>query len=314
MTAAVIVGCNGQDGRLLFDYLDAKGYQLTGIARDEIRGVCPPLLQDINICNSDQIDRLLQILQPDEIYYLAAFHHSSEDVPLGNAKLYRHSHEIHVEGLLNFLEGAKRHAPASRLFYAASSHVFGHALESPQDEMTPINPNSPYGITKANGYFLVRNYRELHGLFACSGILYNHESTLRAQCFVTQKIITTAIKIKYGLCSELILGDLAAIVDWGYAPDYVEAMHSILAADYPDDYVISTGIPHTVQEFVQITFELLGLDWRKYVHEDKKIIGRKSARLVGNSDKLRKTTKWQPSVDLKQMIYKLIEAKGGFNE
>ena len=314
MTSAVIVGCDGQDGRLLYDYLGAAGYELSGISRAGVRGKFPSTIDLVDINKSDQVDTLLQVLQPDEIYYLAAFHHSSEDVPLGDAELYRHSQEVHVDGLLNFLESAKRYAPATRLFYAASSHVFGDTTVAPQNETTPISPDCLYGITKATGCHLVRHYRNRHGLFACNGILYNHESPLRAERFVTQKIISAAIDIKRGRRSGLVLGDLSATTDWGYAPDYVAAMQAILAADHPDDYVIATGIRHTVQEFVEITFDFLGLDWRQYVSENRSIIGRKRGNLVGNSAKLRNTTGWQPSVDLKQMIHILLATKGAFDE
>ncbi len=314
MTSALIIGCDGQDGNLLYDHLSLKNYKLTGISRFGIRGLCPISLDRINILKRDQVNALLQALQPNEIYYLAAFHHSSEDVLLSDAELYRHSHEVHVDGLLNFLDGAKQHVPNTRIFYAASSHIFGNVTSAPQDESTPISPDSPYGMTKANGYHLVRHYRERHGLFSCNGILYNHESVLREQRFVSQKIITAAIDIKRGLASGLVLGDLSATTDWGYAPDYVAAMKAILAADHPDDYVISTGIPHTVQEFVEITFGFLGLDWRQYVTENRKILGRKRVNLIGNSEKLRNITGWGPSVDFKKMIHMLLTAKGAFHD
>jgi GDPmannose 4,6-dehydratase len=314
MTSALIIGCDGQDGKLLYDHLSSKNYELTGISRFGIRGLRPISIDRINILKPDQVNTLLQVLQPNEIYYLAAFHHSSEDVPLGDVELYRNSHEVHVDGLLNFLDGIKQYTPNSRIFYAVSSHIFGDAIAAPQDESTPISPDSPYGITKANGYHLIRYYRERHGMFACNGILYNHESALREQRFVSQKIITAAIDIKRGLTSGLVLGDLSATTDWGYAPDYVAAMKAILAADYPDDYVIATGIPHTVQEFVEITFGFLELDWRQYVTENSKIIGRKRVNLIGNSEKLRKLTGWKPSVDLKQMIHILLTAKGAFHD
>jgi GDPmannose 4,6-dehydratase len=159
----------------------------------------------------------------------------------------------------------------------------------------------------------VRHYRSRHGLFACNGILYNHESPLRAEQFVTQKIITGAIDIKQGRSSRLVLGDLSAAADWGYAPDYVAAMHAILCAEKADDYVVATGIRHTVGEFVEVTFGLLGLDWKQFVSEDRSILGRKRGNLVGNPAKLACVTGWKPSIDLKEMIRRLLAAKEAFD-
>jgi GDPmannose 4,6-dehydratase len=278
-----------------------------------VRGTLSGLPAEVDVRDPTHVDALMQQLCPDEVYYLAAFHHSSEDVPLGDAALYRRSHEIHVDGLLNFLESARRHAPRTRLFYAASSLIFGDPAQVPQDETTSIHPQCLYGITKATGCHLMRHYRNRHGLFACNGILYNHESPLRAERFVTQKIITAAIDIQRGRSTRLVLGDLSSATDWGYAPDYVAAMHAILLADNADDYVIATGISHTVQEFVETAFGLLGLDWKQYVSEDRSILVRKRGRLVGNPAKLARATGWKPSVDLKEMIRRLLAAKGAFH-
>jgi GDPmannose 4,6-dehydratase len=274
MTSAVIVGCDGQDGRLLYSHLSATGYALCGIGRTGVRGTLPGLPAQVDVREPSQINALMQRLKPDEVYYLAAFHHSSEDVPLE--------------------DGDPEHAP--------------------QDETTPVSPVCLYGITKATGYHLVRHYRSHQGLFASSGILYNHESPLRADRFVTQKIISGALDIKRGRCSQLTLGDLSVAVDWGYAPDFVVAMHGILRADKPDDFVVATGIRHTVQEFVEIAFGLLGMDWRQYVIEDRRIITRKRGSLVGNPAKLARVTGWKSSVDLKEMIRILLTAKEAFDD
>ncbi len=314
MTTAVIVGCDGQDGRLLYSHLFAAGYDLCGIGRIGVRGTLPGLPTHVDVRDLSQVHALMQRLKPDEVYYLAAFHHSSEDVPLGDTALYRRSHETHVDGLLNFLQSAKHYAPGARVFYAASSLIFGDPECAPQDETAPVSPVCLYGITKATGYHLVRHYRSHYGLFASSGILYNHESPFRGDRFVTQKIISGALDIKRGRCSRLTFGDLSAAVDWGYAPDFVAAMHGILRADKPDDFVVATGILHTVQEFVEIVFDFLGMEWRQYVIEDRRIIVRKRGNRVGNSQKLTRVTGWKPSVDLREMIRILLTAKEASNE
>jgi GDPmannose 4,6-dehydratase len=254
---------------------------------------------------------LIRKVVPDEIYYLAAFHHSSENVPTqDNGELFNKSFRTHVLSLVNFLEGMRMYAKDSRLFYAASSHVFGNAANEPQDEQTPFNPKCIYGITKTAGIHTCRFYRDRYGLFVSIGILYNHESSYRKSIFVTKKIINSAIKIKNNQQDKLILGNLSAEVDWGYAPDYVETFQRILNVPQPDDFVVATGKKHTVRDFVEITFGYLGLDWKKYVEEDKKIITKSYVTLVGNPQKLMRTTGWRPSVDFKAMIKLLLIGEG----
>lgn len=312
MTSAVIVGCDGQDGALLWDYLSDQGYELCGVSRKGVRGRFG-LPASVDVCDPVQVNRLMEELRPEEVYYLAAFHHSSEDNSIVGRALYERSQAIHVDGLINFLEGMKRHTPQARLFYAASPLMFGSTATCPQNEMTPISPECVYGITKAHGFHLVRYYRSQHGLFASSGILYNHESPLRGARFVTQKIIMGALEIKQGRRSQLILGDLLATADWGYALDVVAAMHGILQIDTAEDFVVATGCSHSVGDFVEITFELLNLDWRQYVSQDKNILTRRRTSLIGDSAKLKRTIGWQPSVDLKGLIQILLAAKGAFD-
>jgi len=302
MKKAVIVGCNGQDGKLLYEFLSTKEYELIGLDRNIIRCDTHTDMDLVDITNTKQVYVLINNFKPDEIYHLAAFHSSSEDTPLDNMELYQNSYTVNVISLINFLEGMRKHSPQTRLFYAASSHIFGDAAGDFQDESTPINPNSIYGITKAAGLFACRFYRHNYSLFAATGILYNHESTLRHERFVSKRIIRGAINIKRGKQDKLILGDLDAEIDWGYAPDYVEAMHRILNSQTADDFIIATGEKHSVLDFVKTAFGYLGLDWKSYVEEDHRLLTREKTSLVGNPTKLMTVTGWGPSVDFNQMI------------
>ena len=310
MKTALIIGCNGQDGSLLYENLAAKNYQVTGIARSTYRASSGDWRVPLDISNSDAVNDLVRTHVPDEIYYLAAYHHSAENMPLqGDLDLFNRSFQVHVQSLVHFLEGIRLFARESRLFYAASSHVFGHAITGPQDEQTPFNPKCIYGITKTAGIHACRFYRDRYQLYVATGILYNHESQYRKPVFVTKKIINSAINIMNHKQDKLMLGNLAAEVDWGYAPDYVEAFHKILGAPTADDFIIATGKKHTVQEFVEITFGYLGLDWKQYVEEDAGVLLKSGATLVGNPQKLMNTTGWKPSVTFDEMISLLLRSE-----
>ena len=289
----MIVGCDGQDGRLLHELLAGRGYDLVGIARGN---------KAVDIAAAEQVFDLVRRFKPHEIYYLAAFHHSSEDRPIDPIELFRRSQQVHVLSLVNFLEAIRRFSKSTRLFYAASSHVFGAPKSSRQDESTPLAPNNVYGLTKAAGLMTCRHYRAQHGLFVSVGILYNHESALRGPAFVSQKIVQGALAVKAGRQKRLVLGDLSAEVDWGYAPDYVEAMRRILRHVRPDDFVVSTGIKHTVRDFAKAACARLGLDWRACVRENPRVLTKKKAVLVGNSAKLQRATGWKPSVDFAGLV------------
>jgi len=307
MKRAIIVGSNGQDGRFLSELLRERGYSVIGIDRSAAR--CPRgiVFRKQDILKFDEVADLIRKYRPAEIYYLAAFHHSAESLPNKNVELLRRSYAVHVSGLMNFLEAIRNFCPSARLFYAASSHIFGEPNQKIQDENTPINPGCIYGITKAAGLALCKFYRSRYGIFASSGILYNHESALRGGDFVSQKIIRGAIDIKRGRQKRLVLGDLGAVIDWGYAPDYVRAMHLILKNRVPDDFVVATGKAHTVLEFVQTVFTYLDLDWELYVREDRRIVSKQSFLRVGNPGKLRRATGWRPEVDFAGMIRTMID-------
>jgi len=311
---AVIVGSAGQDGRLLFEFLQRAGTTVIGITRPTAASEIPKGdsrgSRLLDILDARQVSALIADVQPDEVYYLAAFHHASEDARPDSSELYHHSHQVHVEGLLNFLDAMKRTSAKSRLFYAASSHIFGSPVKSPQDENTPIEPRCIYGITKASGIHLCRFYRESHGAFASAGILYTHESPFRRRSFLASKVINAAIEIRAGQRNRLAVGDLSAQIDWGYAPDYVEAMVKILALPHADDFVIATGRLLSVGAFIEIVFQRLGLDWHAHVVEDPSIIVRRRSTLVGDPSKLRRATGWSASTDPGAMVDHLLRARG----
>ncbi|HWR30929.1 MAG TPA: GDP-mannose 4,6-dehydratase [Negativicutes bacterium] len=315
MKRIIIVGCNGQDGTILYDQLTNKGHAVIGIGRELVKttGSAPIVSTTIDIGNSPQISSLVAEFQPHEIYYLAAFHHSAEDQVIDEGELFLKSSQINVNYLIHFLEAIRQHSRQTRIFYAASSHIFGAGDGNLQDETTPISPVCAYGITKSAGLLACRYYREKHSLFATTGILYNHESRYRSKNFVSQKIIQGAVAIKNDRADKMMLGDLSAEIDWGYAPDYVEAMQCLLEIESPGEFIIATGKSYTVRDFVKIAFSLLDLDWEKYVYEDKKIISKPSIIRRGNPQKLMMATGWNPKTSFPRMIEELLRDEGAFN-
>lgn len=306
MKRAIIVGANGQDGRLLSDFLLKRRYEIVGVDKNSIFYLSGVSFRKVDLGKSAEVASLVRRFKPHEVYYLAAFHHSSEDLPIENVDLLRRSYEVHVAGLVNFLEAIKNFWPKTRLFYAASSHIFGEVKKEIQNEDTPINPNCMYGITKAAGLALCRFYRLRYGIFTAVGILYNHESALRPKHFVSKKIIQGVINIKKGKQKKLILGDLSAVIDWGYAPDYVRAMYLILNQAEPDDFIIATGKRHTILDFVKAAFGSLGLDWKLYIREDRSIVRKQNFCRIGNAAKLKRFTGWKPSVNFRGMVRLLL--------
>lgn len=311
MKKAIIVGAKGQDGRLLNELLLKKRYSVVGIDKNWIHHSPDILFKRVDICRYDEVARLIREFKPHEVYYLAAFHHSSENLPDKSIGLLRISYDVHVGGLANFLEAINNFSHKTRIFYAASSHIFGQANDKLQDEKTPQSPACIYGITKAAGVALCRFYRLKYNIFAATGILYNHESALRSEDFVSTKIIKGAINIKNGRQKELVLGDLRAVIDWGYAPDYVRAMHLIVNNKLPDDFIIATGKRHTVLDFVKAVFGYLGLSWKLYVKENRGIALKQNFCRIGNPAKLKKMTGWKPSVDFRKMVKSLLAQEGG---
>jgi GDPmannose 4,6-dehydratase len=306
--SALIIGASGQDGRLLARLLLDRDYTVRGWIRRETAAASPCECALVDILNPAAVEAALRKSPPDEIYYLAAFHHATEDaIELSAAELLRCSFDVHVLGLLNVLQAMEECAPRTRLFYAASSHVFGTPKSEWQNEQTPLTPNSAYGISKAAGLQCCQLYRQQKGIFAATGILFNHESSWRKPSFLSQKIVQGALRARHDAAYKLVLGDLEARVDWGYAPDYVEAMFRILQLPEASDFVVASGEMHTVREFAEIAFSAVGLDWRQHVETDARLLNKTSHPLRGDSDKLRAATGWSPAVTFREMVVRLVE-------
>jgi GDPmannose 4,6-dehydratase len=315
MPRALITGATGQDGTLLYRLLDEKNYQVFGLGRTRTITNHEPWKgsRTVDISNFDEVSALIRWIRPDEIYHLAAVHQSSEDPVMDPVTLFSQSFSVNVVALFNFLEAVRQFSPETRLFYAASSHIFGIPEAEPQDENTPVRPMNIYAVTKAAGLNLCRMYRTVHQVYASAGILYNHESPLRGEQFVSQKIARGAVRCRNDPSYRLVLGDLNGEVDWGYAPDYVDAMFRILSLPEADDFVVATGEKHTVADFARIAFDALGLDWREFVTEHREIITRPAVARVGNPAKLVGKTGWQQSVTFSGMVKKMVESAGGKN-
>ena len=306
----IVVGYAGQDGSLLINDLRVRTDIIIGIGRTTC--IFPKEFScdaTIDIANGDHVYELIRLFQPDEIYYLAAYHASSEAVGSHQAlhRQFRAAQEVHVTGLTNCLSAIVDESPATRLFYASSSLVFSGENGERQVETTPLTPQEFYGITKAQGMWLCSEFRKRHKVFAATGILYNHESHLRASSFLSAKIITAAIRISRGSIEKLEIGNLSGRVDWGYAIDYVLAFQKILALDSPDDYIVATGISHTVEDFINIVFNYFDLNPRKYIIENKLLLARKPLVKIGDASKLYRLTGWKPSRNYPEFVIQLIK-------
>jgi len=320
---ALITGITGQDGSYLAEYLLEKGYEVHGVVRrtssfatgriDHLRKSFAPGGESLRLHYGDLGDgtglrRIIEQVCPDEVYNLAAQSHVriSFDQP-------EYTADVVGLGALRLLEGLRdynqRHGRSARLYQAGSSEMFGKAVESPQNETTPFHPRSPYACAKAYAHWQTVNYREAYGMFAVNGILFNHESPRRGENFVTRKITRSATRIKVGLQQQLALGNLAARRDWGFAGDYVQAMWLMLQQDEPDDYVIATGQTRSVQEFLEVAFARLKLDWRKYVVTDPRFFRPAEVdALVGDDTKARRKLGWQPRVTFEQLVNLMVDS------
>jgi GDPmannose 4,6-dehydratase len=309
---ALITGVTGQDGSYLAELLLEKGYEVFGMVRrasTENFVRIEHLRRDIELVQADLLDQLslitaIQRLKPSEVYNLAAqsFVPTSWDQPMLTA-------EFNAVGVTRLLEAVRLVDPRIRLYQASSSEMFGKVREVPQTEQTPFYPRSPYGVAKVYGHYITVNYRESYGLFACSGILFNHESPRRGKEFVTRKISDTVARIKLGVATELRLGNLAARRDWGYAKDYVRAMWLMLQQEQPDDYVIATGEEHSVQEAAEVAFAHVGLNWRDYVREDASLLRPAEVdHLIGNATKAHGRLGWRPTVGFKELMELMVDA------
>lgn len=316
---ALITGITGQDGSYLAEFLLKKGYEVHGIIRRSASfntGRLANVQKDIHdprsrlrlhygdLQDSNALNRIIFQHTPDEIYHLAAQSHVrvSFDLP-------EYTAEVGAIGTLRVLEAIRHSGLPIRFYNAASSEMYGEVLESPQDEQTPFNPRSPYAAAKVFAFSMTKNYREAYGMYACSGILFNHESPRRGETFVTRKITTNIAKLLKGSADTLYLGNLDARRDWGYAPEYVEAMWLMLQQKEPDDYVIATGETHSVREFVREAFRLAGLNWKNYVKIDKNYFRPTEVELLqGDASKARRKLGWKPKVKFKELVKIMLQA------
>ncbi|MFI4877152.1 MAG: GDP-mannose 4,6-dehydratase [Blastopirellula sp. JB062] len=309
---ALITGVTGQDGAYLIELLLDKGYEVHGMVRrssGERFERIEPLIDRLTLHEGDLIDQislvqLLERVEPDEVYNLAAqsFVPTSFSQPLLTG-------EVTALGAARLLEAIRIVNPKIRFYQASSSEMFGKVPYEPQDESTPFWPRSPYGVAKVYAHWITVNYRESYDLFAVSGILFNHESPLRGKTFVTRKITNAVARIKHGLDDKLKLGNLDAERDWGFAGDYVEAMHLMMQQDTPRDYVIATGQKHTVKQFVELAFDRAGLDWEDYVEIDPAFLRPAEVNtLCGDASKAKQELGWKPKVSFQELVYMMVDA------
>jgi len=309
---AFITGVTGQDGSYLAELLLEKGYKVYALRRRTSIPILDNIahIQDeIEFIEGDLLDlgsliRAIQIAKPDEVYNLAAqsFVGSSWDQPILTG-------QVTALGVANMLEAVRIAKPDARFYQASSSEMFGKVQEVPQRETTPFHPRSPYGVAKVYGHWITVNYRESYGMFACSGILFNHESPRRGIEFVTRKVTDGVARIKLGLQNELRLGNLDARRDWGFAGDYVKAMWLMLQQDEPDDYVVATGETHSVQELVEIAFRHVGLDWRDHVVVDEKYVRPAEVDLlIGDASKAREKLGWRQEVSFEELVRMMVDS------
>ena len=309
---AFITGITGQDGSYLAEMLLEKGYDVVGMIRphqverlDFLRSIEDQVtLVEGDLQDQHNFIEIIDEFQPDEVYNFAA----QSFVPVSWSQPVL-TGDITALGVGRLMEAIRIVKPDTRFFQASSSEIFGDPLQEPQTEETPINPRNPYGIAKLFGHMLVKNYRQRYGMYACSGILYNHESPRRGLRFVTRKITYTATKIKLGMANELRLGNLDARRDWGYAVDYVRGMWMMLNQETPDDYILSTGVTHSVREFVDAAFKYVGLDYQDYVVVDERFYRPvEPHQLVGNPAKAKQKMGWEPKIGFEELIKTMMEA------
>jgi GDPmannose 4,6-dehydratase len=312
MPTALITGVTGQDGSYLADLLLSKNYRVIGMVRRSSTvtfGRIEHIQDDMEIIQGDLHDQsslvsIIEEYRPDEVYNLAAqsFVPTSWKQPVLTG-------EVTALGVTRMLEAVRLVNPETRFYQASSSEMFGKVREVPQTESTPFYPRSPYGIAKVYGHWITVNYRESYNLFACSGILFNHESPRRGLEFVTRKITHGVARIKLGLANELRLGNLDSRRDWGYAGDYVEAMQLMLQHDQPDDYVVCTGKTHSVREFCEAAFSYVGLDYQEYVIQDPRFYRPAEVDLlVGDPSKARQVLDWKPHVSFETLVQMMVDA------
>lgn len=313
MPTAIITGCNGQDGSYLSEILLDKGYEVVGLTRRRAVGGFDNIqhlldnenfhLEQADITDSGSLHRVVEKWAPDEFYNLAA----QSFVGLSWKEPY-HTGLVTGLGVLNCLEALRLVKPDTKFYQASSSEMFGKVRETPQTELTPFHPRSPYGVAKVYGYWITRNYRESYGMFATNGILFNHESPRRGLEFVTRKITDAAARIKLAGGGRLGLGNLASRRDWGHAKDYMRAAHMMLQHDTPDDFVIATGESHSIEDLLAAAFGVVNLDWQDYVYVDERFYRPAEVDiLMGDYQKAFKELGWRPEYDFKALVKEMVE-------
>jgi GDPmannose 4,6-dehydratase len=308
---ALITGISGQDGSYLAELLLEKGYEVHGLIRtldlppERLAGIQDRLhLHAADLLDEHSLFSAVRTAAPDEIYNLAAMSSVSQSWRLAIATA-----EYTAVGVTRLLEAMREICPEARFYQASSSEMFGVAKETPQNEGTPFYPRSPYGVAKAYGHFITVNYRESYGLYACSGILFNHESPRRGHTFVTRRISRGVAAIKLGLADELTLGNLEVRRDWGYAPDYVEAMWRMLQQEEADDFVIGTGVSHSVRDMVEVAFASVDLKADDYVRIDPELARPAEIQeLVADTSKARERLGWEPKVSFEELVEEMVKA------
>ena len=316
---ALLTGITGQDGSFLTELLLSKGYEVYGVIRrsstfntdridhlyaDPHESEARLRLIYGDLADGSSLNKMIRTIEPDEIYNLGAQSHVrvSFDIP-------EYTAEVTGLGTIRLLEGIRETGLTPRFYQASSSELFGNTTEAPQNERTRFYPRSPYAAAKAYAYYMTVNYREAYGLYACNGILFNHESPRRGETFVTRKITRALANIKHGRQRELFLGNLEARRDWGYAGDYVEAMWLMMQQPEPDDYVIATGETHSIREFLDEAFGYAGLDWHDYVKKDPRYLRPAEVDLLqGDASKARERLGWKPRVGFKQLVRMMVDA------
>jgi GDPmannose 4,6-dehydratase len=308
----LITGITGQDGSYMAEFLLEKGHEVYGLVRrsslekyDRIESIVDRIqFVEGDLTDQGSLDAAMDQIQPHEVYNLAAqsFVPVSWNQPVLTA-------DVTGLGVLRMLEAVRKHCPTAKYLQASSSEMFGKVTERPQTEKTPFHPRSPYGVAKVFAHHITVNYRESYGLFACSSICFNHESPRRGAEFVTRKVTQHAARIKLGLADRLKMGNLDAQRDWGYAGDYIGAMWLMLQQPEPDDYVVATGETHSIHELLDVAFSYVGLDWKKYVEIDPKLVRPAEVDyLCGDSSKARRILGWKPKVDFRRLVEMMVEA------
>lgn len=292
----VIFGARGQDGRFLCQQALAQGHTVVGVGSQD----------PANPLHAAVVASLLEKESPDEVYYLAAHHRSSQEAPDPQGREWPRSFEIHLYGWMNVLDAVKKHAPRARVLYASSAHIFGTPTEVPQTESTPLRPHCAYGCSKLAGMEVGNWYRQTQGLFVSHAILYPHESVHRGPAFLSKKLLIAAQEASRNSAHCVAIGDPQAIADWGYAPEYTRSMRDILLLKDPEDFVVSTGQPFTVADFAREIFGQYGLDWQSHVQVDPDLLTKPKRTYVGNSTKLRQATGRKPELCLPGLARQLV--------